>query len=47
MLDTSDTGVTEAIINWIVQLLLSWKSQYAVSDAAIESIFQIFCIIFS
>ena len=45
--DTSDTGVAGVIIKWIVLLLLSWKSRYAVSDAAIESIFQIFCTIFS
>ena len=45
--DTSDTGVAGVIIKWIVLLLLPWKSRYAVSDAAIESIFQIFCTIFS
>ena len=45
--DLSHLGVAGVVIRWIILLLMCWKSRYAVSDGAIESIFAIFFTLFS
>ena len=45
--DLSDLGVAGVVIRWIILLLMCWKSRYAVSDGAIESIFAILSTLFS